>query len=90
MASRTTANDAFSLIWTNSGIYMFPSFRGTIAKASRENTTVLIMILDWPTQYWYPQLLAMNNKNLTYFPLLKTEQAYKPQKLPIKSFSRWW
>ena len=53
------AIDAFSIKWDTGFIYMFPPFSligKVLAKVEREKANVLLIIPDWPTQTWYPQI----------------------------------
>ena len=58
----TITVNAFSLIWNNKSFYMFPPFSlvgRVLAKVIRNKTDEVIVVPDWSTQYWYPQLMQM-------------------------------
>ena len=67
---QTMAISAFSLTWNNNYDYMFPpfSFIGQVlAKIHRDKTNAVIVVPDWSTQYWHPQLLQITNQHPLYF-----------------------
>ena len=48
------------LTWNNNYFYMFPPFSHVgrvLAKVNRDKTETVIVVPDWSTQYWYPQLM---------------------------------
>ena len=54
------AVNAFSLTLNNNYFYMFPPFSlvdQVLAKVNRDNTEAVLVVPDWSTQYWYPQLM---------------------------------
>ena len=56
------AINAFSMIWHNAYFYIFPPFSiigQVIAKIRRDKTDAILVVPDWSTQYWYPQLIRM-------------------------------
>ena len=58
------AVDAFSVTWTKKLFYIFPPFSliGKItSKILADNAHVIIVVPDWPTQYWYPKVMSMIN-----------------------------
>ena len=58
------AVNAFSLTWNDNYFYMFPCFSlagQVLAKVNRDKTKAVIVVPDWPTQYWYPHLMQMTN-----------------------------
>ena len=64
------AINGFSLTWNNNCYYMFPpySLLGRVsAKIHREKTNAVIVVPDWSTQYWYPQVLQMTIQDTLYF-----------------------
>ena len=64
------AVNAFSLT-CNKCFYRFPPFSlvgGVLAKVNRDKTEAVIVLPDWSTQYWYPQVMQMT----TYEPLFLT------------------
>ena len=38
-----------------------------LAKVNRDKTNAVIVVLDWSTQYWYPQLIQMTTHEPLYF-----------------------
>ena len=64
------AVNAFSLNWNNNYFYMFPPFSlvgRVLAKINRDKTEAVIVVPDWSTQYWYPQLMQMTSHEPIYF-----------------------
>ena len=64
------AVNAFSLTWNNIFFYMFPLFSlvgRVLAKVIRDKTDAVIVVPDWSTQYWYPQLMQMPTHEPIYF-----------------------
>ena len=64
------AVNVFSLAWHNNYFYMFPPFNlvgGVLAKVNKDKTKVVTVVLDWSTQYWYPQLMQMTSHEPVYF-----------------------
>ena len=60
----------FSLTWNNNYFSMFPSFSlvgRVLVKIHRDKSNAATVVPDWPTQYWYPQLLQMTNQDPLYF-----------------------
>jgi len=52
------AIDAFSLNWSNLNFYAFPPFSvipTVLNKLMTEGTQGICVLLDWPTQLWYPK-----------------------------------
>ena len=49
------------------------------AKVNRDKTEAVIVLLDWSTQYWYPQLIQMTNHEPLHF-----QQSAKDLMLPHK------
>ena len=67
---KAMAINAFSLTWNNNYFYMFPPFSlvgRVLAKIHRDETKTVIVVPDWSTQYWYPQLIQMTNEDQLYF-----------------------
>ena len=49
---------------------MFPPFGlvgRVLAKVNRDKTEAVIVVPDWSTQYWYPQLMQMTSHEPLYF-----------------------
>ena len=49
---------------------MFPPFSlvdRVLAKMNRDKTEAVIVVTDWSTQYWYPQLMQMTTHEPLYF-----------------------
>ena len=49
---------------------MFPPFslvERVLAKVNRDKTEAVIVIPDWSTQYWHPQLMQMTTHEPLYF-----------------------
>ena len=65
------AVNAFLLTWNHKFVYMFPPFSlvgQVLAKVIRGKTAVIVMP-NWSTQYWYPQLMQMTtHKPLCFQP----------------------
>ena len=64
------AINAFSLSWNNNYFYMFPPFSlvgRVLANINRDKTNAVIVVPDWSTQYWYPQLLQTTSQGPLYF-----------------------
>jgi len=58
------AVDSFSINWNNYYYYIFPPFSmigQTTAKILRDNTHAILVVPDWPTQYWYPAVISLSN-----------------------------
>ena len=58
------AFNAFSLTWNNNYFYMFPLFSlegRVLAKVNRDKTEAVIVVPDWSTQCWYPQLIQITS-----------------------------
>ena len=77
------AINASSLTWNNNYFYMFPPFSlvgRVLAKIHRNKTISVIVVPDWSTQYWYPQLLQVTNQDPLYFRLspINLTLSYKP------------
>ena len=56
------ANDAFSLSWENKKFYAFPPFSligATLVKIWRGQSTVIMVIAWWGTQFWFPIMLQL-------------------------------
>ena len=63
------AVNAFSMVWHDAYFYIFPPFSiigQVISKIKRDRTDAVLVVPDWPTQYWYPQIKALT----TIAPLL--------------------
>ena len=55
------AVNAFNFSWKTHKIYAFPPFSlvgAAISKFIRDNTTGIMIIPKWTTQYWFPTMLA--------------------------------
>ena len=66
--SNAVANDAFSLSWENKKFYAFPPFSligATLAKIRKEQSTGIMIVPWWETQFWFPLMLQL----LTDFPI---------------------
>ena len=63
------AVNAFSLNWNNNYFYIPPfSLVGRVlAKVNRDKTEAVIVVPDWSTQYWYPQIMQMTSHKPLYF-----------------------
>ena len=64
------AVNAFSLTWNNNYFYMLPPFSlvdRVLAKVKRVKTKAVIVVPDWSTQYWYPQLMQITSHEPLYF-----------------------
>ena len=62
--------NVISLTWNNNYFYMFLPFSlvgWVLAKVSRDKTETAIVVSDWSTQYWYPQLMQMTSPGPLYF-----------------------
>ena len=62
--------NAFSLTWKNNYFYTLPPFRfvgRVLAKVNRDKADAIIVVPDWSTQYWYPQLMQMTSHEPLYF-----------------------
>ena len=62
--------NAFSFSCNNKFFYMFPPFSlvgQVLAKVIRDKTDAVIVVPDWSTQYWYPQLMQMTTHEPLYF-----------------------
>lgn len=62
--------DAFSVSWKNLSFYAFPPFSiigRVLQKIQRERASGVLVVPDWPTQYWYPVVrrLAQQTIRLT-------------------------
>ena len=56
------AIDAFSIVWDFNLCYIFPPFSlvgRVLAKVRRDSAEAIIVVPDWPTQTWYPQVKSM-------------------------------
>ena len=56
------AIDAFSLDWSNLKFYAFPPFSvilTVLSKLKCEGAMEVCVLLDWPTQAWYPAALQL-------------------------------
>ena len=54
--------DAFAISWTNENFYCFPPFScilKSIRKILQDKAKGILVVPDWPTQSWYPQLLQI-------------------------------
>ena len=54
------AVDAFSICWSNDFMYIFPPFSivgKVIRKIIEEKVRAIVIIPQWPTQYWYPMAI---------------------------------
>ena len=64
------AVNAFSLTWNNNFFLCSHSLVGRVlAKVNRDKTDAVIVVPDWSTQYWYPQLVQMTTIEPLYFQL---------------------
>ena len=64
------AINASSLTWNKNYFCKFPPFSlagQVLAKIHRDKTHAVIVVPDWSTQYWYPQLIQMTNQDPLYF-----------------------
>ena len=65
------AVNTFSLTWNNNFFYMFLPFHSLVgqalAKVNRGKTKAVIVVPDWSTQYWLPQLMQMTSHEPLYF-----------------------
>ena len=62
------AVNAFSLTWNNNFFLCSHSLVGRVlAKVNRDKTDAVIVVPDWSTQYWYPQLMQMTTHEPLYF-----------------------
>ena len=71
---KALAIDAFSIKWKTEFYYIFPPFSllGKVtAKIYREKTKPIVVILNWPTQHWYSNLLRKAAKSMTIPPSAK-------------------
>ena len=58
--------DAFSLDWEHRSFYAFPPFAciaSCIQKVVQDRATGIIVAPNWPTQFWYPELLRISISN---------------------------
>lgn len=56
------AVDAFKMSWTNWFFYAFPPFsliQRVLVKLEKDNAEGVVIVPDWPTATWYPQLLRL-------------------------------
>ena len=89
------AVNAFSLTWNNNYFYMFSPFSlagHVLAKVNRDKAKAVIVVPDWPTQYWYPQLMQMTSHKPLYFrpsekPDFYTQTLREPSTTSITSVS---
>ena len=64
------AVNAILLTWNNNFFYMSPPFSlasRVLAKVNRGKTEAIIVLPDWPTKHWYPQLVQMTTHEPLYF-----------------------
>jgi hypothetical protein len=69
------AVDAFSISWKNRLIYAFPPFsvvQRVLSKMEREATTGVLILPNWPTAVWYPQMLRLLMQDPVLLPKGKT------------------
>ena len=51
--------DAFTIPWNDTNVYCFPPFScvlRVLQNASQDQARGIVVVLDWPTQPWYPML----------------------------------
>ena len=59
------AIDAFTLKWNSAFYYMFPPFAilgQVISKIKSDKSKCILIIPDWPNQFWYPIAISSANK----------------------------
>ena len=69
------AVNAFSINWNNMLIYAFPPFslvQKVLAKLERDQTQAVLIVPNWPTAVWFPQMLRLLTQNPLILPKGKT------------------
>ena len=64
------AVNAFSMVWQGAYFYIFPPFSiigQVISKIKRDKMDAVLVVPDWPTQYWYPQIKSMKMETQLLF-----------------------
>ena len=67
--------DAFTISWTNRKLYAHPFFilvGATLSKIIKDKLTGIMIIPEWPTQYWYPIMMNLLIANPAILPQFKT------------------
>ena len=70
-----SATNAFSLKWTHLLAYAFPPFiliNRVVLKIQSERAHVLLITPNWPTQVWWPSLLALSVSHPILLPPTRT------------------
>jgi len=74
------AIDAFSIRWNSYLYYIFPPFSiigKVVNKILIDNSNVILVVPDWPTQHWYPIVIKMASYQPMIIPLAKSNLVLK-------------
>ena len=88
--AKATYCDAFSLDWSKFYAYAFPPFNligKVLRKVEMDESDLLLIVPEWPSQYWFAKIRDMLCEEPFYFPR-SSRTIYNPVKksaTPIKA-----